>query len=170
MVSCVKEVIDYNYKLFVFDYDDTIDLRKATQTYRKEYFLKLVNHFKFLKEKGKKLAIISYNSNLTNNLKNVNIYQYFDYIYSPLIIPLDEYYNVENKKFHNERVVMLRNRVIVYEDKGKVLGRILEKLKIDKKEAIFFDDISYNIKSVNKIGVEAILVDPIIGISFDTYM
>lgn len=156
-----------DYKLYAFDYDDTIDLKNVNEIYKKEYFSKMFYTFKLLKEKEKKLVVISYNSNLINNLKNLNIYHYFDYFYSPKIVSNKEY--CKNKNLHKENVVLLYNRVAICEDKGLILEKILKELHIQPKDAIFFDDNSYNIKSVNKIGVKSVLVDPTIGMSFEFF-
>lgn len=142
-----KQLLDY--KIFVFDLDNTIILHKVDIHYASKYKSKIVKFLVSLKNKGKFIYIASHNREPDEVLYNHNIPLYlFDGIIG------------ENRMLSKHI-----NKIEEYTSKKDMILEVLSKHKnLSKDDLVFFDDIVYNIKQVESINVRSILVDRYKGI------
>jgi len=138
-----------DYKVFVFDLDNTLYLHNAdvmhTQIYHEQVKVFLQN----LKNDGKILCIATHNKNPTIYLDMINITSFFHYIIS-----------------EQKNVCPSLNTIDEYTDKDIMINELISKIGCTNEEILFFDDANYNIKKVESIGVKSILVSDQTGIDF----
>lgn len=140
-----------DYKVFVFDLDDTLYLHNIG-SYSEEYHVKVKNFLVYLKDNNKLLYITTHNTNPIYYLDKLNITYLFDGIIK-----------------ETRNVCPLKNDICEYTNKKDMIYEILNKddnKRLTKEDVIFFDDHTYNITQVNSIGVKCILVDSLKGITF----
>ena len=141
-----------DYKIFVFDLDDTLYLRNVDKNYAKVYHKKVKNLLVYLKDNDKILYIATHNFNPNKYLDRINI--------SPLLFDGI----IKETKDVNPTL----NNIIDYTSKKDMILQILdEQTSLTKDDMIFFDDHYYNIKEVNSIDVKSIYIDENRGINFD---
>lgn len=126
-------------KVYIFDLDDTLYLRKVDNEYKKMYEFELVKFLNKLK-KNNILAIASHNMSPRYFLRNMNIDTYFDYI-------IGEYPR----------------------KKSDMIIEILKNVNKVKEDVIFFDDLDFNIIECKKNGIKSIKVDFKKGIEFKKF-
>lgn len=115
-------------KLIIFDLDSTLMSDYG------ELYDNVEKMLREIREKKIKIALASYNVNGENRLKRSGIRQYFDMI-------ICESWNQED---------------IDYKD--KMLQQVLKSMDMEASDVIFFDDNIKNIKTAEKLGVNAIHV------------
>lgn len=148
-----------NKELFIFDLDDTLFLHYGNQ---KIYETELIPFLVNLKNEGKILAIVTYNTQPEKFLTRFPI-SLFDYIYKPTVMSLVDY-RISNKIYENCSIWMVRNTVRICMCKSIIVKDILQKYDCSPEKTIFFDDHPLNVSKVKQLGVESILVDPLTGI------
>jgi HAD superfamily phosphatase (TIGR01681 family) len=144
-----KQLIDY--KIFVFDLDDTLVLHKAEKPYALEYKSRMIKFLVSLKKQGKFIYIVSHNREPDEVLyyNNIPLYLFDDIL--------------GETKLLSKHV----NKIEEYTSKKDMVIKILNRHKdLAKDDLVFFDDHKYNIKQVESINVKSILVDKYIGIIF----
>ena len=126
-------------RLHIFDYDHTLYI---SSTYEKRLTYKnyIINTIRDLKQKGKLIAMASHNINA------------------------DKYVYREYPEIYNCFDVFVCDYPI---DKKFMVSFILDHLDCKPNEAIFYDDRTYNIESVEKLGVFCYLVNKTTGIKFE---
>lgn len=136
-----------NFKVFVFDLDNTLYLHDADSNYRNEYSEKIKDFLNQLKQKDKILCIATHNKHPNTILNRMHIYHYFDEII-----------------YEKRNVVPWINNIREYTNKKEMLMEIKMKLDVSNDDIIFFDDVDYNVKEVSSIGIQSIKVSPIKGL------
>jgi HAD superfamily phosphatase (TIGR01681 family) len=140
-----------DYKIFVFDLDNTLYLHNVDEDYAEMYHKKVKNFLMYLKDSDKLLYIATHNFNPGNYLSKIDILQLFDGIIK------------ETKDVHP-----WLNSIIEYTSKKDMVLEILNKHNdLKKEDVVFFDDHNYNIKEVESINVKSIYVDNNKGIDFN---
>lgn len=140
-----------DYKIFVFDLDNTLYLHNVNQVYTENYHKKVKNFLMYLKDNDKILYIATHNFEPTKWLNRINI--------SPLL------FNGIIKETKN--VNQYNNCISEYTSKKDMILEILDNQNdFTKDDVIFFDDHNYNIKEVESINVKCIYVDELKGINF----
>lgn len=147
-VDVAKKTIS-DYKVFVFDLDNTLYLHGADEMYKQIYHEQVKVFLQNLKNNGKILCIATHNKNPTIYLDILKITSLFHYIIS------------EQKNVHPSL-----NSIHEYTGKDEMINELISKIGCTNKEIIFFDDANYNIKKVESIGVKSILVSDQTGIDF----
>lgn len=139
-----------DYKIFVFDLDNTLYLHNGNKIYTDEYHKKVKNFLVYLKDNDKKLYIATHNFNPIKYLDKLNITELFDGIIK------------ETKNVHPSL-----NTIMEYTSKKYMMLEILNNhTDLTKDDIIFFDDHNYNIKEVESINVKSIYVNQLKGINF----
>ena len=141
-----KPLFDYktlfDYKIFVFDLDNTLYLHNADYNYSLTYHKKVNKFLTYLKANGKILYIATHNKDPEIYLKKLDIKHLFNGVI------------YEHKNVNPHKKDMIR----------QILN---EKMSYTISDILFFDDHNFNIKEVSSIGVKSILVEPLIGVNFD---
>lgn len=139
-----------NFKVYVFDLDDTLYLHTNKDIeYKNEYHIKVKKYLEKLKKRNKILCLATHNSNPMTYLKRIGIEDMFDEI-------------VYELKDLNAHV----NEISEYTSKKEMITEIMKKTGYKKNKIIFFDDSDYNIDQVNSIGVKSIKVSQLSGLDF----
>lgn len=128
-------------KVYVFDLDNTLLLRKVDTCYKYKYESNLKEFLENLKSKNHILAIASHNRSPRYYLKEMEIFELFDYI-------IGEYPR----------------------EKSDMIVEILENVKGKKEDVVFFDDLNFNIEETKKNGIISIKVDPLKGLDFESIL
>lgn len=124
--------------LHIFDYDGTLYLYEYQHPNQEiKYASYIQNKLIELKKMGKKIAIASHNG-------------YAEYFL--------------RKKYDRSLFDMFECNIMLHKD--IMVSRILEKLNVDPSNAIFYDDLEFNINRVNKLGVNTYHVSKT-GINFE---
>lgn len=140
-----------DYKIFVFDLDNTLYLHNVDQIYSENYHKKVKNFLMYLKDNDKLLYIATHNFHPDNYLNKINV--------PPLLF---DGIIKETKDVHPSL-----NTIMEYTSKKDMILEILDKHKtLTKDDIIFFDDHSYNIREVEKLDVKSIYVNANKGIDF----
>lgn len=134
-----------NYKVFVFDLDDTLYLHKVNINYKEKYDEKVRAFLKELKAKNKILCILTHNRRPMMYLKSMKIDKFFDKIV------------FETKDIFDKCITN-------YTPKNEMISIIIKEFKCNLNEIIFFDDNDYNIKQIESMGIESVKVSPKHGI------
>jgi HAD superfamily phosphatase (TIGR01681 family) len=145
-----NSVIKSDYKVFVFDLDNTLYLHGANEMYKQIYHEQVRVFLQNLKNNGKILCIATHNKNPTIYLDMLKVTSLFDYTIS------------EQKKLHPAI-----NNIDEYTGKDEMIKELICKIGCTEKEIIFFDDAIYNTTKVESIGVKTILVSDQTGIEFN---
>lgn len=136
-----------NYKVFVFDLDDTLYLHGVDSCYRNEYTKKVKNFLQSLNDSGKIVCLATHNKSPYHYLNRMEIYDMFhEVVY-------------ETRDVHPST-----NSIYDYTNKKEMIQEILDKTNASIEDVIFFDDHMYNINEVKSIGVETVRVSPTTGI------
>jgi HAD superfamily phosphatase (TIGR01681 family) len=141
---------DLDYKVFVFDLDNTLYLHNVDAMQRKIYNEQVKVFLENLKSSGKILCIATHNKNPTIYLDALKITSLFHHI-------------ILEKK----NVSPWFNTIHDYTGKDEMINELMSEIGCTKKEIIFFDDSVYNIDKVKSIGVDSILVSEKTGIDFN---
>lgn len=152
-------------KIFFFDLDNTLFLHYAQEPYKSEYHRKIISYLKDLKNKDNLICLVTHNPSPKVILKD--LIHLFDYIYSPEIISFAEFMilSTDNEdKIKNCTPWVCSDQVSLCKNKAIVIKDILSRFNFKYYQAIFFDDNYNHIKSVRDIGIESILVNPLVGI------
>jgi HAD superfamily phosphatase (TIGR01681 family) len=145
-----QEISIQDYKVFVFDLDDTLYLHRVDLLYREEYTRKIKEFLQLLKDSGKILCLATHNKSPYHYLHKMDIYDIFhEIIY-------------ETRDVHPSL-----NSIYDYTNKKDMIQEILDKTNSTNNEVIFFDDHMYNINEVKSIGVETVCVSPRTGIMIE---
>lgn len=140
-----------DYKIFVFDLDETLYLHNVNQDYKNIYHKKVKNFLVYLKDNDKRLYIATHNFGPSSWLHRMDI--------SPLL------FNGIIKETKN--VNPYKNHINEYTSKKDMILEILDKnSEFTTDDVVFFDDHEYNIKEVESINVKSIYVDARKGIDF----
>lgn len=140
-----------DYKILVFDLDNTLYLHHVDQIYSETYHKKVKNFLMYLKDNDKLLYIATHNFHPDNYLNKINV--------PPLLF---DGIIKETKDVHPSL-----NSIMEYTSKKDMVLEILDKHKnLTKDDIIFFDDHMYNIKEVEKLNVKSIYVNEMKGIDF----
>jgi predicted phosphatase len=126
-------------RLHIFDYDETLYINSSHEN-KRTYNHYIIKKILELKSQDKLIAMASHNIYAKSlfHSRYPEIYHCFDMF------------------------------VCEYpKDKDIMVSSILEKLNCTPDEAIFYDDRTYNIDLVGKLGVFCYLVDETIGIKFE---
>lgn len=145
-----QQISIQNYKVFVFDLDDTLYLHRVDFWYREEYTRKVREFLNSLKESGKILCLATHNKSPYYYLHKMEIYDVFQEII------------YETRDVHPSL-----NSIYDYTNKKDMIQEILDKTNVTNEEVIFFDDHMYNINEVKSIGVETVRVSPRTGIMIE---
>lgn len=140
-----------DYKIFVFDLDNTLFLHKVNSIKRQNYNRKLKNFLYYLKDNDKLLYIATHN---------------FDP--EPLLYKIDISSSLFNGIIKETRDLHPGlNTIEEYTNKKDMILEILNIHKnLSSKDVVFFDDYIYNIKQVESINVKSIYVKDLQGINF----
>jgi len=141
-----------DYKVYVFDLDNTLDLHYVDYDYKQEYTRRVQEFLEGLYAKGKIICLATHNNNPHNTLVRMGIYKYFQEIV------------YENKKLNPDV-----NTVEEYTSKGDMVLEIMHRRGVKRGEIIFFDDLNYNVDIVKSLGVHAFKVSPELGIEFSNH-
>lgn len=139
-----------DYKIFVFDLDNTLYLHKVDQNYAKIYHKKVKNLLVYLKDNDKILYIATHNFNPDNYLNRINI---SPSLFNGII--------KETKDVHP-----MLNSINDYTSKKDMILEIVEQTCLTTDDIVFFDDHNFNIKEVEKVNVKSVYVDDLKGIDF----
>ena len=140
-----------DYKIFVFDLDDTLYLHNVNQAYKDTYHKKIKNFLVYLKDNDKILYIATHNFGPSSWLNIIDI--------PPLL------FNGIIKE--TKDVNPYKNHINEYTSKKDMILEILDKnSEFTTDDIVFFDDHEYNIKEVESINVKSIYVDSRNGINF----
>lgn len=134
-----QEITRKNVKLVIFDMDYTLMNWVGGGP---KLYVDVESVLEYIKEKGIKMAIASYNINPMHFLKKFGIEEYFDFIATD---DAKDIMNVDYKK--------------------SMLKRILEHYEIEPQEAVFFDDQPCNILTAERLGIKSHLVDMNSGVN-----
>jgi HAD superfamily phosphatase (TIGR01681 family) len=149
-MTCQEEISIEDYKVFVFDLDDTLYLHRVNVEYREEYTIKIRNFLNSLKKSGKILCLATHNKSPSHYLHEMKIYDLFHEII-----------------YETRDVNPYKNSIFEYTNKKDMIQEILEKTNVTNEDVIFFDDHSYNINEVQSIGIQSVYVSPKTGIIID---
>lgn len=140
------------YKIFVFDLDNTLVLHKANASIREKYHKRIKNFLTYLKDNDKLIYIATHNFYPNSLLTSIDI--------PPL------WFNGIIKETKDVNPCL--NCIEDYTNKKHMILEILNKHKeLSNDDVIFFDDHIHNIKQVENIDVKSIHVDENIGINFN---
>lgn len=147
-----RKYINYNkksnYKVYVFDLDNTLFLHNSEETYTTRYHEKVKNYLLNLKRDNKKICLATHNKNPKYLLEKMGLeYDFFDIIV----------YELKN-------VHPLLNSITEYTSKKDMILDIIKKTGCKKSQVIFFDDSYYNIRQVQSINVKSVKVSPTSGL------
>lgn len=140
----------HDYKVFVFDLDDTLYLHRVDWEYRQEYTQKIREFLQCLKDQGKILCLATHNRKPFYYLNKMDMYDMFDEIV-----------------YEKKDVSPWSHSIYDYTNKKDMIQEILDKTNTSITDVVFFDDVHYNINEVKSLGIEAIRVSPITGIALD---
>lgn len=147
---CNQDISIHNYKVFVFDLDNTLYLHSVDYSYRQEYTQKIKEFLQFLKSEGKILCLATHNRQPYYYLNIMEIYDLF------------------HEVVYEQKDVTPRSHTIYeYTNKKEMLQEIIEKTNTSNEEVIFFDDVHYNLKEVKSLGIETVYVSPYKGINIE---
>jgi HAD superfamily phosphatase (TIGR01681 family) len=141
------EISIEDYKVFVFDLDDTLYLHKVDVEYREEYTIKIREFLNLLKDSGKIVCLATHNKSPYHYLYKMDIYDVFHEII-----------------YETRDVNPNKNSILEYTNKKDMIQEILEKTNVTNEDVVFFDDHSYNIDEVKSLGIESVYVSPKTGI------
>jgi len=136
-----------DYKVHVFDLDNTLYLHTCIKNYTENYHKKIKEFLEKLKEMGKKLYIASHNKNPNHYLDILGIRDLFDGVI-----------------FEQKDVCPSINSITEYTSKADMLYDIIKCENCNISDVVFFDDAEYNINIVNDIGIKSIKVNPLLGL------
>jgi HAD superfamily phosphatase (TIGR01681 family) len=137
-----------NYKVYVFDLDNTLFLHNSEEMYTQQYHKKVKNYLLNLKRDNKKICLATHNKNPKYYIEKMGLdYDFFDVIV----------YELKN-------VHPLFNSITEYTSKKDMILEIIKKTGCKKSQVLFFDDSYYNIHQVRSINVKSVKVSPTIGI------
>lgn len=137
-----------NYKVYVFDLDNTLFLHNSEETYTARYHKKVKNYLLNLKRDNKKVCLATHNKDPKYYIEKMGLeYDLFDVIVYEL-----------------KHVNPLSNSISEYTSKKDMILDIVKKTGCRKSQVIFFDDSYYNIRQVQSINVKSVKVSPTIGI------
>jgi HAD superfamily phosphatase (TIGR01681 family) len=139
-----------DYKIFVFDLDNTLYLHNVDNVYANIYHKKVKNFLMYLKDSDKILYIATHNFNPDKYLNRINI--------SPLL------FNGIIKETKDVNPIL--NSINDYTSKKDMILEIVEHTCLTTDDIVFFDDHRFNIKEVEKLNVKAMYVDENKGINF----
>ena len=142
-----------NYKVYVFDLDDTLYLHNADSVYKNEYHKRVKVFLEELKNQDKILCIATHNRTPNHYLERLEIKELFDEII------------YEHKNVHP-----WYNCITEYTSKKDMLNNIIEKFDCNTDEIIFFDDNNYNIKEIQTLGIRSIKVSAKDGVNIEVVM
>lgn len=129
--------------LLIFDLDDTLIVDNKL-IFDKVMVQDLEKMLIKLKQNGHILAIASYNTHPKRILQNLQISKYF-------------------------KIIIGRHCLIesdIYDCKKIMVKHIMDKLKMENRETIFFDDQLVNIKTIEKMNIETCKIDEQIGLTW----
>lgn len=141
------EISIEDYKVFVFDLDDTLYLHRVDVEYREEYTIKIREFLNLLKDNGKIICLATHNKSPYHYLYKMDIYDVFHEII-----------------YETKDVNPNKNSILEYTNKKDMIQEILEKTNVTNEDVVFFDDHSYNIDEVKSLGIESVYVSPKTGI------
>lgn len=144
---CEQEISIHDYKVFVFDLDNTLYLHSVDYSYRQEYTQKIKDFLQNLKDNGKILCLATHNTAPYYYLSRMDIHDLFQEII------------YETRDVHPSL-----NSIYDYTNKKDMIQEIIDKTNVSTQEVIFFDDVCYNINQVKSLGIESIHVSPKKGI------
>jgi HAD superfamily phosphatase (TIGR01681 family) len=136
-----------DYKVFVFDLDDTLYLHRVSIEYREKYTIKIREFLYLLKKSGKIVCLATHNKSPYHYLHKMEIYDVFHEII-----------------YETRDVNPYKNSILEYTNKKDMIQEILEKTNVTNEDVVFFDDHSYNIDEVKSLGIESVYVSPKTGI------
>lgn len=142
-----QEISIQNYKVFVFDLDDTLYLHRVDLDYREEYTKKIREFLQSLRDMGKILCLATHNKSPYRYLHKMNIHDLFDEII-----------------YEKRDVSPYYNSIYDYTNKKYMIQEIMGKTNVSSEDIVFFDDADYNLEEVKSLGVESIKVSPYKGI------
>jgi HAD superfamily phosphatase (TIGR01681 family) len=140
-----------NYKVYVFDLDNTLYLHYADQDYSIHYHKRVKEFLETLKARGNILCIATHNKQPKNYLDRMDIYDLFDHI-------------IFEKQEHLHPYL---HCIQDYTPKNEMIEEILHLTECKKEQVVFFDDFDYNVKQVESVGVKSIKVCDTVGLIFD---
>lgn len=149
-----------NFKIFVFDLDNTLYLHRISNDgYCEKYHKKLKCFLEKLLQHDKILCIATHNREPYDLLKKIGIHDLFNTIICEqkiLCAYLHTISDYTSKKYMIDEILKSVNK-----DKN---------ITYDKEDVIFFDDHTYNITEIQSINVESIKVCPLRGLDIDTIL
>ena len=136
-----------DYKVFVFDLDNTLYLHSVNVEYRDKYTIKIREFLYSLKESGKIVCLATHNKSPYHYLHKMDIYDAFHEII-----------------YETRDVNPYKNSILEYTNKKDMIHEILKKTNLTNEDVVFFDDHSYNIDEVKSLGIESVYVSSKTGI------
>jgi len=140
-----------NFKIYVFDLDNTLYLHNVDNNYSNDYHKRVKEFLQTLKTKGKILCIATHNKNPEYYLKRIEIFDLFDHII------------FEKQEHLNPFFYGIQD----YTPKNEMIEEILHLTECKKEQVVFFDDFDYNVKQVESVGIKSIKVCDTVGLIFD---
>ena len=120
----VKKAVNKEFKVYVFDLDDTLYLHTNDDLdYKREYHIKVKDYLTELKNCNKILCVATHNSNPKRYLKEIGLDNLFEHIVYELK-DLNSCYN----------------KISEYTSKKDMITEIMRKTGYKKNKIIFFDD------------------------------
>lgn len=139
-----------DYKIFVFDLDETLFLSKVNLKYAEDYHKKIKVFLSYLKTNDKLLYIATHNRFPNGALNFLDINSILDGVIK-----------------ETRDVNPVANDIEDYTDKKDMILEILDNHKdLSTEDVVFFDDNDYNIKKVENINVKCVYIDNTVGINF----
>ncbi len=154
-------------KVYLFDLDDTIYLYQCKdKEYVKEYHKKISNFLYNLKKDNKIIGLFTNNLEPNIVLKDLDINpDIFDIISSPIKMNDDQYQEfLKNTKYNSFSWTYWNNYWYIRHPKNKLIEKYIKENNFDLNEIIYFDDQKKIIESIKSIGINTVLVDPLVGI------
>ena len=139
-----------NYKVYVFDLDDTLYLHNANALYKNEYHKRVKDFLEELKNQDKILCIATHNRSPNYYLDLMEIKELFDEII-----------------YEKKDVYPWRNSIKDYTSKKEMINSIIEKFDCNIDEIVFFDDNNYNIQEIETLGIRSVKVSSDKGVNIE---
>lgn len=157
--------MDLSKTLYIFDLDDTLVLWSVDPSVRYVYEQRIKKCLEHLKVQGKVLALATFNTQPSVQLRRLQVYHLFDIVTSAYHVRYDEFMKHGAYREDNE-IWFEGEKVRVSKTKVAMIQEILSRTSCSEQDSIFFDDCEENLKQVNQRFplLHVVQVDPVQGI------
>lgn len=160
--KCYNETSIYDKELYIFDYDDTLRLHTIREQERQLYESKLFNFLTNLKQKNKKIYLVSYNIRPFQSCFTKSFNERFQAFFDGLVYPQPIHYTQFKGTKHSYTSV--GSNYYIYNPKHLDILDIAKKHDVPKDKIVFFDDNIEQIKLAKEAGIPSIHVSIKFGI------